>query len=92
MTSILDDNNGMLKKTLSILHFVSPEEETRKACEAVASYLVLRPEDEVQNRNMEFYQSLDEVTEDMFVPRKVCVCVGMCVGVCDERLCYIVTA
>lgn len=44
--------------------------ETRLACEAVTSYLTLRPDDEVQNRNKEFYESLDEVTEDMFVPRE----------------------
>ncbi|MPC27313.1 Prolyl 3-hydroxylase 1 [Portunus trituberculatus] len=44
--------------------------ETRKACEAVATFLHLNPNDEVQNRNKEFYDSVDEVTQDMYVPRK----------------------
>ncbi|KAK8403828.1 hypothetical protein O3P69_000128 [Scylla paramamosain] len=44
--------------------------ETRKACEALASFLHLNPKDEVQNRNKEFYDSVEEVTQDMFVPRK----------------------
>ena len=44
----------------------------------MATYLHLNPKDEVQNRNKEFYDGVDEVTQDMFVPRKVrayvCVC------------------
>ncbi|KAG0728003.1 Prolyl 3-hydroxylase 1 [Chionoecetes opilio] len=46
------------------------KEETAKACEAVATYLILKPGAEIQTHNKEFYLALDEVNEDMFVPRK----------------------
>lgn len=43
----------------------------KKACEAVASYLVVNPEDEVQHHNKQYYLSQQLATEDIFVPRKV---------------------
>ncbi|KAK3863987.1 hypothetical protein Pcinc_030286 [Petrolisthes cinctipes] len=44
--------------------------DMKKACEAVASYLVMSPEDEVQNRNKQYYMAQQSATEDMFVPRE----------------------
>ncbi|XP_076061271.1 prolyl 3-hydroxylase 1-like [Oratosquilla oratoria] len=41
-----------------------------KACEAVASYLTLIPEDEVQIGNKEFFLEQENVKEGYFVPRK----------------------
>lgn len=64
--------------------FASSEGETRKACEAVASYLHLNPNDEVQNRNKEFYDGVEEVTQDMFVPRKVCGHLTLTYGECNN--------
>ncbi|XP_047491315.1 cartilage-associated protein-like [Penaeus chinensis] len=46
------------------------EDNTKKACEAVASSLLLDPEDPIQQRNKQFYLSTEYVTEDSFVPRE----------------------
>lgn len=72
----LSDLYGEIDDTFLASHFdylqysYFQKEQTAKACEAVASFLTLLPDEEVQNRNKEFYLALDEVTEDMFVPRK----------------------
>ncbi|XP_042888710.1 prolyl 3-hydroxylase 1-like isoform X2 [Penaeus japonicus] len=46
------------------------ENKLEEACEAVASSLLLDPEDPVQQRNKQYYLSNEDVTEDMFVPRE----------------------
>lgn len=49
------------------------ENNIEKACEAVASSLLLDPEDPIQQRNKQYYLSNEEVTEDMFIPRESAV-------------------
>lgn len=46
-------------------------QQTRKACEAVGSYLLFFPEDESMLHNKGFYQANFPVTEDDFKPRRV---------------------
>lgn len=45
------------------------EGDFKRACEAVASSLVIYPKDEVQLRNKDYYLSEHAVSEEMFVPR-----------------------
>ncbi|XP_013772511.1 prolyl 3-hydroxylase 1-like [Limulus polyphemus] len=44
--------------------------KVRKACEAVASYLLLMPEDPIMIENKVFYSKLNEVQEEWFAPRQ----------------------
>ncbi len=73
--------------------FCSAAENLQKACAAVASYLLLRPDDETMMGNKKFYIQQPGVSEADFTPRKVsagcacvyecvCVCVCVCVSVC----------
>lgn len=41
------------------------------ACQAVASYLLLLPDDESMLANMRYYQALPKVQDDFFTPREV---------------------
>lgn len=43
----------------------------RKACEAVASYLLFFPDDETMLSNMKYYSSVPKVQENFFQPREV---------------------
>jgi hypothetical protein len=43
----------------------------RKACEAVASYLMFYPADETMKNNKEYYLKLPKVEKDFFTPREV---------------------
>lgn len=43
----------------------------RKACEAVASYLLFFPDDETMLSNMKFYSGLPKVQENFFQPKEV---------------------
>lgn len=43
----------------------------RKACEAVASYLLFYPDDETMLSNMRYYSSLPKVQDTFFEPREV---------------------
>jgi hypothetical protein len=45
----------------------------KKACEAVASYLVFYPADETMLNNKQYYTKLPKVKEDFFTPREVIV-------------------
>jgi leucine proline-enriched proteoglycan (leprecan) len=43
----------------------------KKACEAVASYLVFYPADETMLNNKQYYMKLPKFEKDFFTPREV---------------------
>ena len=51
--------------------FVFAGNNLQKACAAVGSYLLLRPEDETMLTNKNFYLQQAGISEEDFQPRKV---------------------
>lgn len=61
----------MAPKNVRYLLFLPSVGNLKEACQAVASYLLFYPDDEVMLDNMKYYRSLPKVTNDYFTPREV---------------------
>ena len=58
---------------MSNVFFVFAGNNLQKACAAVGSYLLLRPEDETMLTNKNFYLQQAGISEEDFQPRKVTI-------------------